>query len=184
MFKFVFDPGQEARKIVLAQMKALRDLRWLWPSVADAVEDHHASVFDREGATMESGGWMPLSKATARARFFGYEIPGSHTGAYSSGSTEGDEGRILHWTHTLRRSMTRSGVEGAIRKFQKTAMVFGTDLPYAEVHQEGAYQPLGPEGAQKWVPARPFLDPAGSVPAIARALHSGIVRMLNHDGKV
>lgn len=183
-FRFQFDPGQSYRKEVTRYAKALRDLRWMWPGVGKSIQAHHAKVFDSEGKGMDRfGSWTPLSPATAKFRFFGLRVPGSHAGSYATASQEGPDGRILHWTHRLRNSMTKDKAEGAVRAFHKGHMVFGTSLPYADTHQRGGEEPIGPGGRMKEIPARPFMDMHGSIPGISKSIHHQITKKFLRGGK-
>lgn len=179
-FKFEFDKGSVFRREVLWWIRSLNDLRWMWPGVSRSVEAHHQRVFDTEGMISERGGWIPLSRATAKARFFGWEIPSSATGAYASGSTQGAEGKILQWTGALRRSMSRRQSEYAIRKFQKRSMIFGTTHPGADTHQRGGQEPIGRGGKRKDVPPRPFMDPRGAMEGIGKSIHHQITKRFMH----
>jgi hypothetical protein len=181
MFVWEFDKDKKFRNTVSGWYKTLRDLRWMWPKVAEQIQAHHIKVFDSEGQIAESGGWTPLSPETAKFRFFGYSVPGSYTHAYSSPSREGADSRILHWTGTLRDSMTKDKADGTVRKFHKDHMEFGTSLPYGEAHQEGLEQPIGPNGKMMELPTRKFLDPTGSIPGIAKAINKAITKKFQGD---
>lgn len=48
---------------------------------------------------------------------------------------QGQDIRILHQSHTLRRSVTRRRARGQILEFTPTSVTLGTRLPYAGRHQ-------------------------------------------------
>ena len=183
MYRWEFDSDRKFRNTVRGWIRSLNDLRWLWPHVARAVQYHHARVFDTEGMAAQRGGWVPLAPMTAKARFFGWDVEGSYTGAYGATSSEGAEGKILHWTHTLRHSLTRKQAEGAIRRFHKASMVFGTSLPHAADHQYGRTVPIGRDGQLRELPIRPVIDPKGSIPAIAKAMNHHITKRFNRRSR-
>lgn len=153
--RYRFDPGSVFRKQVHRWHRSMGDLRWAWPSVSAAVERHHAKIFDQEGP--HDGGWINLSMATIKARFFNWQILGSVTGAYASGSSESEDGRILHWTHRLRNSLTTPNHMDAIRQYFTRKMVFGTKSPHASILHKGGQSNLGTS-----IPPRPIIDPDGT----------------------
>ena len=166
--KFTFDRGRQFRKEVGDWKKHIGDLRWAWPVVSKAVEKVQARNFDMEGAQSDMGGWVPLAAITAKARFFGWDIRGSHTGAYGSPSTEEAEGRILHWTHHLRDSLTkRKGTTDAVRDYRRRSMVFGTAAPHAQPLHTGTPENLG---GIRSMPPRPILAVVASTPRITQAM--------------
>lgn len=167
--RWEFDKGQSYRKTLKGYKKSLQDLRWAWPVVARAVEKVQARNFDEEGR-LSDGGWIPLSPATAKARFFGWDIEGSVTGAYSSPSSEQADGRILHWTHTLRNSLTKGNAQYAVRTMQRTAMIFGTSAPHAQELDKGRSRNI--EGKQ--MPPRPVLAVEASRGPITRAMEKAL----------
>ena len=178
-FRLVFDEGSKFRKEVKRWKKNLVNLKWIWPWVTDGIEKHHLQVFNREGAHGRLTGWKPLAHKTTVARFFRHPVPGSYTDAYRSASPEGADHRILHWSHALRRAMTRRRALGAVRKFKAKGMEYGTDLPHAADHQYGTSKPIGAGGKTRVIPARPFLDDRGTYPVIGKRMHHGIMKMLN-----
>jgi hypothetical protein len=163
MLRYRFDPGRQFRKQVERWRAGLKDLRWAWPYVSGAVERHHAGVFDSEGRF--DGGWINLSMATAKARFFGWPILGSVTGAYGTSSVEGEEGRILHWTHRLRNSLSQPKHPDAIRQFFTQKMVFGTKAPHAQRLHAGGNTNVGTS-----IPPRPIIDPEGTQSVVVDAM--------------
>ena len=173
--KLVFDKGSVLRKRVRGWQRDLRDLRWAWPEVAKVVEKVQARNFDREGA-LSDGGWLALDALTAKARFFGWDVEGSVTGAYSSASTEHAEGRILHWTHTLRKSLTMGKANYAIRTFQKRKMIFGTSAPHARPLNDGRSENLGTA-----MPPRPILAIEASKGPVTKAMKRAIVARFNRQ---
>lgn len=153
----------------------LKDLRWAWPGVSHALEKHHARVFDSEGR-INDGGWILLSAATIKARFFGWNILGSVTGAYESRSGEGEDGRVLHWTYRLRNSLADQTPD-SIRQMLTTKMIWGTKAPHAAILHGGGQSNVGP------LPPRPIIDPKGSQSVVVDKMQSQVDWLFSRGGR-
>ncbi|MFQ5834324.1 MAG: hypothetical protein ACE5HR_00160 [bacterium] len=84
--------------------------------------------FDAEGKTKQSSKWDALDPDTVNARL-------RRIGYYSVKSSEGATGRILHWTHRLRRSVLGKSSESVFelrKEGDKHIMTIGTRVPYAK----------------------------------------------------
>lgn len=161
-----FDPNQEFRKVVRGWRTSLRDLRWLWPYVSTAVEEHHQGWFNSEG----KGSWPQLAPMTQRARASNALISRWRPYDYSPASTEGPAHRILHWTHQLRHTLTKRSGGNQIRQMHRMKFVFGTRQPYADDHMRG----------RPGLPKRPPLDVEGSIPPIQRVMEQVVGDLFEH----
>lgn len=91
------------------------DLRPIGDEIADLMMDEAYENFATEGGHL-SGGWAPLAESTIRAK--GNDI-------------------ILFRTGDLQGALTERGDAHQVIDMGPDFLIFGTDLPYAELHQTG-----------------------------------------------
>ena len=155
-FRVRFDEGQKFRRKVERWKHGLRDLRWAWPQTAPAVARVHATMFNTQGP-----GWLPLTETTAEFRRTGY-------GYYARPSSEGPYHRILHWTHSLRDSLSNDTPRGtglSLRLYGRRSMMWGTrHHAAAELHVR-----------------RPMLRPQESLHAVVGVLNQIIPGWMNRS---
>lgn len=152
------DPQNEFRARVKSWKVRMRNLNWAWATVGEAIAAYHTRVFDAAGAlNLTYGGepWRPLHELTVIARLQHAKVSGRAPYDYLPSSSEGPEGRILHWTHLLRDSMCApKGNEASVRSGTSKSFTYGTEAP-------GAINHVGTVLNGRPVPARRFLDPLG-----------------------
>lgn len=116
------------RKGVASMKATLKDMRKIWPKVADELDLIVEQIFHSEGAQTVSGQWQELSDAYAARK-------------------HPDRG-ILRRTDRLFRSLTRKRSSEAVFQVRRDGFTRGTRVPYARFHQTGT----------KRMPARPIYD--------------------------
>jgi phage gpG-like protein len=92
------------------------DLEPVFTDLADDFLSIETRQFTSEGA-FASGGWAPLADSTVRRRGSAHPILDDH----------GD----------LRASLTDAAAKGAIRDITSDSLFVGTDVDYAQYHQQG-----------------------------------------------
>lgn len=147
-------PAMRKKLEAIPQKKAVAAL------VAQAIADN----FDQEGP-----GWAPLKASSIRSslaksmrkrlsKMSDAELLRYEKGARLVGSKDEPNRRILQKTGLLRNTVTKPGFSGSnksgqsgrnIIKTEGTKLIYGTDLVYAGVHQNGS--------AKRGIPARPFM---------------------------
>lgn len=162
--RFRTDEIRGFRRKVYSWRKLIKDLRWVWPVVGEALADHHAAVFDSQGADNLAfrARWPALAELTVLARERREQVSKIPPLDYMAPSEEGPAERVLHWSLRLRNSLaSRSGTGDTVFKGTGRSLEWGTSTPYGPDHQYGGINRWG-----KMIPARPFLDYVGG-PAIA-----------------
>jgi phage gpG-like protein len=110
-------------------MKAtLKDMRKIWPKVADELDRIVELIFHSEGGATVSGQWAELSSKYAQRK-------------------HPDRG-ILRRTDRLFTSLTRKHSGDATFIVRRDGFTRGTKVPYAKYHQSGTRK----------MPARPIYD--------------------------
>lgn len=89
-----------------------------WAETIEELERQHGEYFDREAGP--DGAWQELSPVTVAKK---------------------GHNKILYEQSILQDSLQHSGAMHAIREPNPTELVFGTDRPWAWVHQQGAGLP-------------------------------------------
>lgn len=188
-FRIKFNYFQGYAKTLVKYRALLSDFRWAWPHVTHAIELHHARVFDTEGAASKySGPWRALAPFTVRARMLRLEVATGTPNDYAA-TPRGEQAhrRILHWTHTLRRSFTERGAFGAVRVFTRKSLEYGSRLSYVERHQRGKVSVGGRTRrrglpANRPVPMRPPLDVVGGPSIGIRTFETALGRRMRIAG--
>lgn len=143
------DINASERAAVIAKLRDLsrraRDWRPAHKAASGALRKSIATIFIHEGP-----GWSPLRTLTAEKRRYGW-------GYYRRHGFEGAEHRILHWTHSLLKSMTEEKHRLHIEASRPTRrdFVFGSKHRAAYYHQYGA--------ARIGMPRRAILPPLSQV---------------------
>lgn len=160
LLRFRFDKARAFRRVCEKWKRDLKDLRWAWPVIGEALAVYHTKVFDTEGAQNLSGGgkWAPLAERTIQMRIYGARVSKVPNYDYEASSTEGPAERVLHWSHRLRDAMTsKQGTGDSLRRGTARSFEYGVQgIAYAPKHQSGGTSEQGYS-----IPARPFLDIAG-----------------------
>jgi phage gpG-like protein len=115
---FEFEAAGEkiiSRKILRLSERA-SDARPAFNRIANLWMDYERELFDTEGASGR-GKWKPIKASTVAAK-----------------QASNLDLRILHATLALRESLTERGGDQKLM-IEPTFMVFGSHLPYADVHQ-------------------------------------------------
>lgn len=120
-----FDPVQQLLHELVLLVESPRLQPEDWDPVIDVLEQMHEEYFEQERSP-EGSQWQPLSKYTVARK--GHDT-------------------ILQEERLLIESVRNSAAPHAIRRREPDSLEFGTDRPFAGVHQEGSGR----------VPARPFL---------------------------
>ncbi|TXH46199.1 MAG: hypothetical protein E6Q97_30085 [Desulfurellales bacterium] len=89
-----------------------------WQSTIEEIQRQHGEYFDRQAGP--DGAWAPLSPLTVAKK---------------------GHNKILYEQSILQDSLQHSGAMHSIREPNPTELVYGTDRPWAWVHQEGAGLP-------------------------------------------
>lgn len=104
---------------ILRLTERAEDVKPAFEHIVDRIEGWERQQFETEGGRASSG-WRPIKQSTIDAK-----------------RRAGLDTRILHATHALRDSLTNTYADGAIREIGKQELKYGTEVPYAGVHQRG-----------------------------------------------
>lgn len=110
--------------------------------VFGVLEEHHKENFTQQKGPW--GRWRRLSEITVIRRMARHRISGIPPFDYAGwpSAAVGQFEKVLHWTGRLRSSLTgesygHSAPGDQVRALSDTRLIFGTRVPYAEIHQYG-----------------------------------------------
>lgn len=111
-----------------------KDLRPVWPKVADDWARMNAVTFQRDGASPGWGRWKPISPEWAARK-----------------AREGFDSMILRRTGTLRNSLINRSDGNFLFRPTRTGVTLGTLVPYSGFHGEGR-EPVrqGKDAEKRW----------------------------------
>lgn len=169
-FRWEFDRGRPARKLLRKNIRDFKDLRWFWKKVMPDIVSAHKRHWNTEGSDKQTGygsGWVPLADLTVQLR-------NKRRGYYARGSREGAEHRILHWTGSLRNSFaSQHGTQHSVRRIFRKRIEYGSKHPVAHDQEYGGESSVGTS-----IPRRHLLAEDQSLEAIAKSAKRIIHRRL------
>lgn len=125
--------------------RQVEDMTPIWEDVLRSMRERVEQTFDDEGPNWQQ--LAPLTQAARRALGYGAAHP------------------ILVQTGALKRSLTVGrACPNAIEDIQPDSLTYGTDIPYAPIHQHGGGR----------VPRRSILQPHQLIPVISRAVEDHV----------
>jgi hypothetical protein len=140
-----FGEGERMSRLFSLMEATVRDLRPAWERVAEEL----GPAIDNEAFIPEGPGWAQLADITVEQRQDRID-----RGEIAVGPRH----PILQQTGAMRESLVNRNARGHVEVITKDSMSYGTDIPYAIVHQEG----LG------HVPQRQILQAEQLAPVVSR----------------
>jgi hypothetical protein len=146
-----FADGERMSRLFSLMERSIRDLSPVYERVAEEL----GPAIDGEAFGPEGPGWQDLAPATVEMRQDRID-----RGEISVGADH----PILQQSGVMRESLVSRNARGHVEDIRPDGMTYGTDVPYAIVHQEG----LG------GIPRRKILQAAQLAPVVSRVLEDEI----------
>jgi len=155
-----FAEGERMDRMFKLLDDRVTDLRPVFERVAEEL----GPAIDGEAFLPEGPGWQQLAPATVeqrRRRIAHGEI------------SVGARHPILQQTGVLRESLTDRNARGHVESIEHDRMTYGTDVPYALVHQDGS-----DDGS---IPQRKILNAEQLAPVVSRVFEDEMTAAVRRD---